>query len=66
MRTHLCLLHLDCWKDWWEYGMPMRLYIWVGPDRREIILPVWPLNDWRHNRVWGDAEPVDIVEGPNG
>lgn len=64
MRIHVCLFSLSCWKDWWEFAMPMRLYVWGIPNRREVFVPVWPLNNWRHDRVWGDAEPVEIVPGP--
>lgn len=61
MKVHLCLADRACWKDWWYYGMPMRLY--VG---KKFYMPVWPLNTWRHNQIWEDAEPVEIIERPHG
>ncbi len=57
---HVCLFDWRCWRDWWQYGMPLRIH-WGQPGHNNrchiTILP----GAWRSRRIWSE-EPV-IIEG---
>lgn len=56
---HIDFFHIGCWKDWWRYGMPMRVYY------GDKFITIWPFTgNWRMRRVW-DLESAKLVEPPN-
>jgi hypothetical protein len=53
MKLHICLFDLECWRDHWRYGMPMRVYYkgkfwtvpflsgnWLTPRRWDLENPI--------------------------
>lgn len=55
---HICLFDRKCWRDWREFGMPLRVH-W-GVNNRKFVT-VFP---GRWKRIWEEGEPVDIDVKP--
>ncbi len=49
---HICLLDKECWRDWWHYGMPLRIhYSKKGGRKNAKFITVWPFTgNWIQKR----------------
>jgi hypothetical protein len=58
MNLHVCLFDTDCWRDWWRYGMPMRVHVGDRTTGRHWTIPGF---GWRARQVWAGAKPVVLT-----
>lgn len=49
--AHVCVLDRECWKHFWQFGMPMRVHFHTGAYWTIPVLS--QVADWRTDRVWG-------------
>lgn len=57
-EPHICLFDRSCWRDWWEFGMPMRIYY----SYRQKFITIWPFTGkWITKWRW-EREPVELSD----